>query len=53
MTNTTLSGNETGDPCALSDCVTVRVEIAVSISLLVGILMVSQLFVAYKNIGRI
>ncbi len=46
MTNTTLAtdegvgGNDTGDPCALSDCVAVRVEIAVTVSLLVGILMV-------------
>ena len=32
--------NSTDDPCALSDCDSLRVEIAVTISLMVGILMV-------------
>ncbi len=44
MTNSTLMegimDNSTDDPCALSDCDSLRVEIAVTISLMVGILMV-------------
>ncbi|XP_064398689.1 prestin-like [Halichondria panicea] len=44
MTNSTLMegmmDNSTDDPCALSDCDSLRVEIAVTISLMVGILMI-------------
>ena len=39
--STLINPNETAaDPCLLSECVTMRVEIAVTLSLMVGILMV-------------
>ena len=41
--NGTESTNSSSDPCHLSQCTTFRVDIAVTLSFLVGILMVRRL----------